>query len=64
MRIRGVDIYLYAFLTLALDTVEWSVSLPAPFALKERDPGIQCKGGWVGRREGLDAVVRRKTPSP
>jgi len=27
-------------------------------------PGTHWIGGWVGPRAGLDAVVRRKIPSP
>jgi hypothetical protein len=40
--------------------------LHAPAALppKERDPRTHWIAGWVGPRAGLDAVVKRKLPSP
>jgi hypothetical protein len=31
---------------------------------QERAPGTHWIGGWVGPRAGLDAVVKRKIPSP
>jgi hypothetical protein len=37
---------------------------PAALNPKERAPGTHCIGGWVGPRAGLDAVVKRKIPSP
>jgi len=37
----------------------------APAALSQgKSPGTHCIGAWVGPRAGLDAVVRRKIPSP
>jgi hypothetical protein len=45
----------------------WRVSgqLHPPAALLQgRDPGIHWMGGWVGPRAGLDAVVKKKFPSP
>jgi hypothetical protein len=33
------------------------------FTTKERAPGTQWVGGWVGPSAGLDAVVKRKIPS-
>jgi hypothetical protein len=53
-----------ALLTLALDRGEWSASRPSRFTPGERDPGTHWIGGWVGPRAGLEAVVRRKIPSP
>jgi hypothetical protein len=36
-----------------------------PAALpQEKDPGTYWIGGWVGSRAVLDAVVKRKIPSP
>jgi hypothetical protein len=32
---------------------EWSASSPGRFTLRERAPGIQWIGGWVGPRAGL-----------
>jgi len=43
---------------------EWSSSRPSRFTPGERVPGTRRVGGWVGPRAGLDAVVKRKTPSP
>jgi hypothetical protein len=62
-RIEGVE--LHAFLTLALDGGEWSALRPVRFAPSERSPSTHWIGGWVGPRAGLvDAVVKRKIPSP
>jgi hypothetical protein len=51
-------------LTVALDEGEWSASCPSHFTSNERAPGTQCIGGWLGPRASLDAVVKRKIPSP
>jgi hypothetical protein len=51
-------------LTSALDGGEWSVSRPSCFTSRERAPGTHWIGGWVGPRAVLDAVVKRKIPSP
>jgi hypothetical protein len=59
--------YMYSFihsLTSAVDGGEWLVSCPGRFTPRERAPGIHCIGGWVGSRIGLDAVAKRKIPSP
>jgi hypothetical protein len=50
--------------TSALDGGKWSASRPSCFALREKAPVIHWIGRWVGSRAGLDAVVRRKIPSP
>jgi hypothetical protein len=60
----GEEVQLHAFLTSALDGVEWSASRPGRFTPKERTPATHWIGGWVGPRAGLDAVVKRKIPSP
>jgi hypothetical protein len=39
---------------------EWSVSRPCRFTLRERSPVTYSIGGWVGPRDGLDAVEWRK----
>jgi hypothetical protein len=45
--------------------MEMSGQLHAPAALpQERTPGTNWIGGWVGPRAALDAVVKRKIPSP
>jgi hypothetical protein len=51
-------------LTSALGGGEWSASRPGRFAPRERAPGTHWIGGWVGPRAVLDAVVKRKIPSP
>jgi hypothetical protein len=51
-------------LTSALDGGEWSASRPGRFTPRERAPGTNWTGGWVGPRAVLDAVVKRKIPSP
>jgi hypothetical protein len=52
------------FLTPALDGDEWSASRTGRFTPGERAPGTHWIGGWVGPRAILDAVVKRKIPSP
>jgi hypothetical protein len=51
-------------LTSALDGSEWSASRTGRFTAKERAPGTHWIGGWVGPRAVLDAIVKRKIPSP
>jgi hypothetical protein len=51
-------------LTSALDWGEWSASRPSRFTPRERASGTHWIGGWVGPRAVLDAVVKRKIPSP
>jgi hypothetical protein len=60
----GVEVYLQAFLTSALDGGEWSASPPGHFNPRERAPGTHWIGGWVGPRAVLDTVVKKKIPSP
>jgi hypothetical protein len=36
----------------------------AALPTRERSPGTQWIGGWVDLRAVLDAVVKRKIPSP
>jgi len=54
----GAEIYLHAFLTLALDGGEWSASCPRCFT-----PSNHWVGEWVGPSASLDVMVRRKIPS-
>jgi hypothetical protein len=54
----GVDIYIHAFLTSALDEGEWLASSPGRFTRRERVPGTHWIRGWVG--PGLDAAVKRR----
>jgi hypothetical protein len=51
-------------LTSALDGGEWLASRPGHFTPRERASGTHWIGGWVGPRAVLEAVVKRKIPSP
>jgi hypothetical protein len=51
-------------LTSTLDGGEWSYSRPGHFTPRERASGTHWIGRWVGPRAVLDAVVKRKSPSP
>jgi hypothetical protein len=51
-------------LTSALDGGEWSASRPSRFTPRERAPCTHWIGDWVGPRAVLEAVVKRKIPSP
>jgi hypothetical protein len=51
-------------LTSALEGGEWSASRLGRFTPREKTPGIHWIGGWVGPSSVLDAVVKRKIPSP
>jgi hypothetical protein len=56
--------YSSTILTSVLDGGEWSASHPSRFISSERAPGTHWIGGWVGPRDGLDVVEKRKTSSP
>jgi hypothetical protein len=43
---------------------EWSTSRPGRFTPRDRAPGTNWIGGWVGPRAGLDAVAKIKVPCP
>jgi hypothetical protein len=47
-------------LTSALDESEWSASHTGRFTPRERAPGTNWIGSWMGPRAGLEAVVKRK----
>jgi hypothetical protein len=51
-------------LTSVLDGGGWSALRPGRFTPRERAPGTHWIGGRVGPRAVLDAVVKRKIPSP
>jgi hypothetical protein len=51
-------------LTSAIDGGEWSASRPGRFTPRERAPGTHWIGVWVSPRAVLDAVVKKKIPSP
>jgi hypothetical protein len=42
----------------------WSASSPGRFTRRDRTPGTHWIGSWVTPRAVLDAVVKRKIPSP
>jgi hypothetical protein len=46
----GVEVYLHAFLTTALDAGEWSASHPGHFNPREKATSTHWTGGWVGPR--------------
>jgi hypothetical protein len=48
------------FLTSALVGREWSASRHGRFTPRERAPGTQWIGGWVGPRTGLNNMDKRK----
>jgi hypothetical protein len=57
----GVEVYLHAFLTSALDGVDWSVSRPGHFNPPWKEtPSTHRIGGCVRPRAGLDAVAKRR----
>jgi hypothetical protein len=58
----GMEVYLYAFLTLALDGCEWSLSRSGRFAAGITAPVAGWIRGWVGPTAGLDAVEMGKIP--
>jgi hypothetical protein len=51
-------------LTSALDGGEWSATRPGRFTPRERAPGTHWVRGRVGPKAVLDAVVKKKIPSP
>jgi hypothetical protein len=51
-------------LTSALDRGDWSVLRLGRFTPRERAPGTHWIGGWAGPGAVLNAVVKRKIPSP
>jgi len=59
-----VEVEFHTYLTLSLDGGEWLASRPGRFTPREIALGTHWIGGWVGPKAGLDAVVRRKIPSP
>jgi hypothetical protein len=59
-----VEVYSTHSLTSSLDGGEWSALCPSRFTPKEKAHGTYWIGSWVGTRAVLDAVVKRKIPSP
>jgi hypothetical protein len=54
----------HSFFDSTLYRGEWLASRPGRFIPRERDPGTHWIEGWVGPRAVLDAVMKRKIPSP
>jgi hypothetical protein len=50
----------YSFLTSALHGGEWSVPHPSYALPRERTPGTDWIGGWVGHTAGLDTEPKGK----
>jgi hypothetical protein len=55
-----MDVEIHIFLTSALVGGEWSASRPGRFTSGEIAPGTHWIGGWLGSREGLNDVEKRK----
>jgi hypothetical protein len=61
---RGVEVSLHSFFDPGTRW-RWLVSFkPRPLSPRVRASGTHWTGGWVGPRAVLDAVVKRKIPSP
>jgi hypothetical protein len=59
-----VEVYLHSFFELGTRW-RWVVNFtPRLLYPRGRGPGTHWIGGWVGPRAVLDAVVKRKIPSP
>jgi hypothetical protein len=59
----GAEVQLHS-LTLALEGGERSASRPDSFKPGVRATRYPLVKGWVGHRAGLDAVAKKKIPSP
>jgi hypothetical protein len=60
VKVYGGEQKLHLFLALAPDRDEWSTSRPVRFT-----PGTHCiEGGWVGPKEGLNILEKRKISCP
>jgi hypothetical protein len=55
--------FTHSFISV-LDRGEWSAPRPGRLTLREKVPGTHWIGVWVGSRAVLDALVKRKIPSP
>jgi len=56
----GLEVWLHAFLTSALDRHAWPASRPGCFIPGERSHATHWIGGWVGPGPVLDAVSNRE----
>jgi len=55
------EVWLYPFLTLALDGGGWSTPGPDHFTHRKR-PNTHCTGGWVSLRASLDQCKKSHPP--
>jgi len=53
----GVEVELHAFLVATLDGGEWSALRLGHFTPKVKAPCTPRIGGWMGPRDGLDAMA-------
>jgi hypothetical protein len=60
----GVEVYVYAFLTSALDGGEWSASRSGRFTPGVRSRGTHWIGGWVVPRAVLGSSGEEKNSQP
>jgi hypothetical protein len=60
-RPEGPEVYLYSFLTSALERGVVSTT-PRPLYPQER-PGTHWTGGWVGPRAGVDVCEKSRPPT-
>jgi hypothetical protein len=58
--VSGSGVIALAFLTSAIDGVEWPPSRPCGLTSGERTLGPHWIWGWVGPRAGLDDVEKRR----
>jgi len=56
----GVEIQLHLFLTLVLDGGKCSTSCPSPVTCG-KEPQYPWIGGWVGPRDSLEVLKRKKS---
>jgi len=63
---RGMEVYLHAFLTLALGGGDWSASRPNRCTRGVRVPGTRWTGGWLSSqsRSGRDGEEKNLLPLP
>jgi hypothetical protein len=59
----GVEVWVYLFLTLALDGLGGQHHVPAAVHLGNSS-SIHCMGGWIGPRAGLDRCERENLLFP
>jgi hypothetical protein len=59
-----VKLQLDVFLTLTLAGSEWSGACPSLSVHEEKYPNNYFIGDWVDPRDKLEAVAKRKIPTP